>query len=75
MIIEPKLFKKEAAVAKLKKSQFKKADKVSHTYDRRQFKLDGRLDLDVDFADKTMNTPIYVKMDAHDDLLLFEGIC
>ena len=74
-IMGPELFKKVAAIAKLKKSQFKKADKVPHTYDRCQFKLDGRLDLDVDFADKTMNTPIYVKMDAHDDLLLSEGIC
>ena len=74
-IMGPELFKKVAAIAKLKKSQFKKADKVPHTYDRRQFKLDGRLDLDVDFADKTMNSPIYVKMDAHDDLLLSEGIC
>ena len=75
MIMGPELFKKVATFAKLKKSQFKEADKVPHTYDRRQFKLDGRLDLDVDFDDKTMNTPIYVKMDAHDDLLLSEGVC
>ena len=27
--------------AKLKKRQFKEPDKVPHTYDRRQFKLDG----------------------------------
>ena len=33
------------------------------------------MDLDVDFDDITMNTPIYVKMDAHDDLLLSEGVC
>ena len=25
--------------------------------------------------DKTINTPIYVKMDADDDLLLSEGVC
>ena len=74
-IMGPELFKKVAMFAKLKKSQFKEADKVLHTYDRRQFKLDGRLDLDDDFDDKTMNTPIYVKMDAHDDLLLSEGVC
>ena len=61
--------------AKLKKRQFKKPDKVPHTYDRRQFKLDGQLDLDVNFDDKMINTPIYVKMDAYDDLLLSEGVC
>ena len=71
----PELFKKVAAVAGLKKKQFKLADKVPHTDDRRQFKLDGRLDLDVSFVDKTMQTAIYVKMDAHDDLLLSEGVC
>ena len=71
----PDLFKKVAAVAGLKKKHFKPADKVPHTYDRRQFNLDGRLDLDVSFVDKPMQTAIYVKMDAHDDLLLSEGVC
>ena len=74
-IMGPELFKKVAMVARLKKRQFKEADKVPHTYDRRQFKLDGRLDLDINFGDKTINTPIYVKMDAYDDLLLSEGVC
>jgi len=74
-IMGPDLFKKVAAVAGLKKKHFKPADKVPHTYDRRQFKLDGRLDLDVGFVDKAMQTAIYVKMDAHDDLLLSESVC
>ena len=51
----PELFKKVAMVAKLKKRQFMEADKVPHTYDRCQFKLDGRLDLDINFDDKTMH--------------------
>jgi len=71
----PKLFKKVATIAKLKKRQFKKVDKVPYTYDRCQFKLDGRLDLNINFNNKTMNTLVYVKMDAHDDLLLSEGVC
>jgi len=71
-IMGPELFKKVAAVAGLKKKQFKPADKLPHTYDRRTFKLDGRLDLDVTFVDKTMHT---VKMDAFDDLLLSESVC
>jgi len=74
-IMGPELFKKVASVAKLKKRQLKKADKVPHTYDRREFKLDGRLDLDINFHDKTMNTAVYLKMDAHDNLLLSEGVC
>ena len=57
-IMGPELFKKVAAVAGLKKKQFKPADKVPHTYNCRQFKLDGRLDLDVSCVDKTMQTGI-----------------
>ena len=74
-IMGPEVFKKVAAVAGLKKRQFKPADKQPHTFDRRQFKLDGRLDLDISFNDKTMHTPVYVKMDAYDGLLLSEGVC
>ena len=33
------------------------------------------MDLDVTFDDKTMKTPVYLKMDAHDQLLLSEGVC
>ena len=71
-IMEPELFNKVTAVAGLKKRQLKPADKQPHMYDRRQFKLDGQLDLDVSFNDKTMHTSVYVKMDTYDDLLLSE---
>jgi len=71
----PDLFKKAAAVAGLKKKHFKPANKVPHTYDCHQFNLHGRLDLDVSFVEKAMQTTIYVKMDTHDDLLLSEGDC
>ena len=30
---------------------------------------------DVAFGDKQMTTPVYIKMDAHDQLLLSEGVC
>jgi len=33
------------------------------------------MDLDVSFDDNTMKTPVYQKMDAHDQLLLTEGVC
>ena len=69
------LFKKVATVTKLKKRDFMKADKVPRTYDQRPFQLDGRMDLDIAFGDHTMKTPVYIKMDAHDQLLLSEGVC
>ena len=52
-----------------------KPDKTPRTYDQKPFTLDGRMDLDVMFEDKTMHTAVYVKMDAHDQLLLLEGVC
>ena len=69
------LFKRVAAVARLKKKQLRKADKVPHTYDQKTFKLDGRIELDITFQGQTMRTPVYLKMDAHDPLLLSEGVC
>ena len=74
-IIGGSLFKKVVAVARLKKKNFKKADRVPRTYDQQPFRLDGRMDLDVAFGDKQMTTPVYIKMDAHDQLLLSEGVC
>ena len=69
------LFKRVAAAAWLKKKQLKKADKVPHTYDQKTFKLDGKIELDITFQGQTMRTPVYLKMDAHDHLLLSDGVC
>lgn len=33
------------------------------------------MDLNISFGDKVIHTPIYIKMDAHDQLLLSEGVC
>ena len=44
-------------------------------YDRCVFSLDGRVDLDVSFKGITMRTPIYIKVEAADKLLLGEGVC
>ena len=74
-IVGGELFRKVAAVARLKKSQLKTVDKIPHTYDRKTFKLDGRVDLDSTFGDTTMNTPVYIKMDSLEPLLLAEGVC
>ena len=69
------LLKRAAAVAKLKKSKLKKVDKVPKTYDGKHFCLDGRMDLDVTFSGITMQTPVYIKLDASEQLLLSEGVC
>jgi len=69
------LFKKVAAVARLRKKDFKPPDKTPYTYDNQPFQLDGRIDLDIVFDGKTMCTPVYVKMDSPDPLLLSEGVC
>ena len=69
------LFKRVAAVAHLKKKELKKSDRVPFTYDQKPFRLDGKLELDITFQGQTMCTPVYLKMDAHDSLLLSEGVC
>ena len=74
-IMGEELFCKVAAVARLRKSQFKNPDKVPRTYDGRIFALHGKLELDISFEGKTMKTPVYVKVDAPDQLLLGEGVC
>ena len=74
-IIGGSLFKRVATVARLRQRDFKAADKTPRTYDQRPFTLDGRMDLDISFGDKAMHTTVYVKMDAHVQLLLSEGVC
>ena len=74
-IIGGNLFRKVATVARLKKKDFRKADKTPWAYDQQPFTLDGRMDLDVSFGDRCMRTPVYIKMNAPDQLLLSEGVC
>ena len=74
-IMGGQLFKEVASVARLRKKDFKPADKTPRTYSRQPFSLDGQMDLDITFGDKTMQTPVYIKMDAPDQLLLLEGVC
>jgi len=74
-IIGGDLFKKIAAVARLKKRNFKQPDKAPVAYNQQPFKLHGQMDLNVAFGERTTVTPAYIKMDAHDQLLLSEGVC
>ena len=74
-IVGKQLFQTIAAVSKLKKRDCKKPDKIPKTYDRKPFTLHGKLELDIMFAERKMTTPVYVKMDPCDQLLLSEGVC
>ena len=58
------LFKKFAAVARLRKRDFKPADRKPYMYGDQPFNLDGRMDLDVSFDGKTVCTPVYVLKDG-----------
>lgn len=48
---------------------------MQRAYNQQPFSLDVRLDLEVSFDDKVMETAIYLKRDANDQLLLSEGVC
>ena len=74
-IIGLEAFKKVAAVAHLKKRNFKKPDKVPYSFDKKPFRLDGMMNLDISFNGVTLNTPVYIKVDIKDQLLLSEGVC
>ena len=45
------------------------AGQDSSAYNKQPFQPDGRMGLDIAFGDKTMCTPVYFRMDAHDQLL------
>ena len=74
-IIGGELFRHVATTARLRKRQFKPPDRLPRAYNHQPFHLDGRMDLKVSFGEKDMITPVYVKMDAPDPLLLSEGVC
>jgi len=63
-------FKKMAAVAKSKKWDFKSPDKVPRNYDRQPFHIDGKIEVNIEFDGRIMKTPIYIKMDTPESLLL-----
>jgi len=73
-IIGDKLFKRVATITHLKKRDFKRADKTPSAYYQKPFSLDSRMDLDISFGEHTMCTPVYIKMDVPDQLLLSEGV-
>ena len=75
-IIGGKLFKLIATKAKsrLKKKDLQQPDKVPRNCNGNTFTLDGKMDLKVAFQEKYIIEPIYIKMDAKDQLLLSETV-
>ena len=69
------LLKRVAAATKLGCSRLKEIDKVPRNYDGCPFTLHGRIDLDIRFEGVTMQTPVYIKLDVEEPLLLSEGVC
>lgn len=53
-IIGGDLFCKVATAVRLKKKDMKQPDKTPRTYDQKIFLLDGKMDLNISFGDKTM---------------------
>lgn len=74
-IIGGVLFKEVASAARLFREWFKRPDKTPFTYDNKPFKQDGVMELAISFEGKVVCTPVYIKMDAEDQLLLSEGLC
>lgn len=74
-IMGRKVFQKVAAVARLRKKNFKKPDKTPYGYNQQPFHVDGTMNMDITFNEITMTTPVYIKLDAKDQLLLSEGVC
>lgn len=74
-IIGGNLFCKVVAAAQLKKRDLKKPDRTPQNYDQRPFTLDGLRTLEITFDRRSMRTSVYVKLDAHDQLLSLEGVC
>ena len=73
-IIGSELFKTVAPATHMKKCP-KLVDKAVFTYDNKPIHLEGRLDLEIAFEGKVVHTPVYIKMDSSDQLLLSEGVC
>ena len=69
------LFRKVVTAVKLKKKDLQKSDKTPCNYDQQPFSLDGKMDLDISFDGMMMQTPVYIKLDAQEQLLLSEGVC
>ena len=72
-IIGGKLFKKIAVVARLRKRDFRSADKTPIAYGWQPFTLHGKMSFSISFEDREMVTPVYIKMDSEEPLTSGRG--
>ena len=73
-IMGGELLYKVAAVAKLRRRDLKPPDKIPRNYDQRPFTLHGKMDMTITFGGRVLTTPVYIKMDTEEPLLLSEGV-
>ena len=74
-ILSGTAFQEIVTVCGIKREQFKPPDTTACSYGHQPLKLDGQLDLQVKFGEKSMCERVYIKLDATDALLLSEGMC
>ena len=74
-ILGGEMFKQVSTVARLHKKDFKSPDKQPRTYNQQTYHIDGKVEVDISFDDRTKKTAVYVKMDAPKQLLLSEDVC
>ena len=74
-ILSGTAFQEIVTACGIKREQFKPPDTTACSYGHQPLKLDGQLDLQVKFGEKSMCERVYIKLDAPDALLLSENVC
>ena len=74
-ILSGTAFQEIVTACGIKREQFKPPDTTACSYGHQPLKLDGQLDLQVKFGEKSMCERVYIKLDATDALLLSENVC
>ena len=74
-ILSGTAFQEIVTACGIKREQFKPPDRTACIYGHQPLKLDGQLDLQIKFGEKSMSERVYVKLDAPDALLLSENVC
>ena len=74
-IIRGNLFYQIIPESGLKVESLKPAEQKAYNYDQKPITLDGEMDMEVSFDDKTIIIMVYVKLVAPDQLLLSETVC
>ena len=74
-IMRGDLFYQIITATGLGEQALKKTDQKACTYDQKPITLDGQMEMEISFGEKTVITTVYVKLLAPDKLLLSETVC